>query len=94
MEKWTYAAARSLESDPSLAEKQAQNARKLRLRSRVRSPYELKLLFCRKCKEFSPPPKYSSVRVRNGWLVVRCFKCGGVYRKKLRRDESLSAAPC
>jgi ribonuclease P protein subunit RPR2 len=83
VEKWTYAAARSLESDPKLAEKQALNAKKLRLRSRVRSPYELKLFFCKKCKEFSPPPDYSTVRVRNGWLVIRCSRCGGVYRKKL-----------
>jgi ribonuclease P protein subunit RPR2 len=83
VEKWAYASARSLESDPKMAEKQALNAKKLRLRSRVRSPYELKLLFCKKCKEFSPPPKYSTIRIRNGWLVIRCSRCGGIYRKKL-----------
>jgi ribonuclease P protein subunit RPR2 len=88
VEKWTYAAARSLESDPKMAEKQALNAKKLRLRSRVRSPYELKLFFCKKCKEFSPPPKYSTIRVRDGWLVIRCSKCGGVYRKKLVSSPS------
>jgi ribonuclease P protein subunit RPR2 len=87
VERWTYAAARSLEGDSSMAEKQAKNARKLRLRSRVRPPYELKLFFCKKCKEFSPPPKYSTVRIRKGWLVIRCSRCGGVYRKKLKRDS-------
>ena len=88
LERWTYAAARSVESDPALAEKQASNARKLRLRSRVRPPYELKLFFCKKCKEFSPPPGYSSIRVRNGWLVMRCSKCGGIYRKKLESKRT------
>jgi ribonuclease P protein subunit RPR2 len=88
VEKWTYAAAKSLESDPKLAERQALNARRLRLRSRVKSPYELKLFFCKKCKEFSPPPKYSTVRIRGGWLVIKCSKCGGIYRKKLRNPAT------
>jgi ribonuclease P protein subunit RPR2 len=84
MERWTYAAARSVERDPELAERQARDALKLRLRARVKPPYELKLFFCKKCKEFAPPPASSTVRVRNGWLVIRCKECGGVYRKKLR----------
>ena len=82
-----------MEDDPALAEKQARNALKLRLRSRVKPPYELKLFFCKRCKEFSPPPKYSTVRIRNGWLVVRCLRCGGIYRKKLEPRRAASAAP-
>jgi len=92
IERWTYAAVRSVEGDSQLAEKQARNALKLRLRSRVKPPYELKLFFCKRCKEFSPPPKYSTVRVRDGWLVVRCLRCGGVYRKKLKPSKAASRA--
>jgi ribonuclease P protein subunit RPR2 len=88
MERWTYAAARSVEGDPELAERQARNALKLRLRARVKPPYELKLFFCRKCKEFAPPPRHSTVRIRNGWLVIRCKKCGGIYRKKLKPPKA------
>ncbi len=84
VEKLAYAAARSVESDPGLAEKQARSALRLRLRARVKPPYELRFFFCKKCKQFSPPPRYSTVRVRNGWLVVKCSRCGETYRKRLR----------
>jgi len=87
IERWAYASARSLETDPNLAERQAKMARKLRLRSRLTPPYELKLLFCKKCKEFSPPG-LSTIRIRKGWLVIKCSKCGRIYRKKLKAKVS------
>ena len=87
IEGWTYASASSLSSNPELAERQAFIAKKLRLRSRLRPPYELKLLFCKKCKEFSPPGT-STIRLRKGWLVIKCSKCGKIYRKKLKPKVS------
>ena len=90
LEKWTYVAAGSVEDRPELARMQAANAMKLRLRSRVRPPYELTLFYCKKCKEFSPPPTYSTIRLRKGWLVIRCSKCGGIYRRKLKKLTSSS----
>jgi ribonuclease P protein subunit RPR2 len=84
IERWVEASARSLSTNPNLAKKQAVVARKLRLKTRARAPYELRLLFCKKCKQFSPPVVSTSIRVRKGWLVIRCHRCGGVYRKRLK----------
>ena len=75
---------RNVEEDLELAELQARLARKIRLKSRVKEPYELKILFCKRCKEFAPPPLFSKIRIRKGWIEFRCLKCGGVYRKKVK----------
>jgi ribonuclease P protein subunit RPR2 len=83
-ERWTYAAARSALVNPRLAEEQAIMAKRLRLRRRVKAPYELKLLFCRKCKKYSPLGISSTIRLRKGWLVIRCSLCERVYRKRLK----------
>jgi len=77
-------ALRNAEEDPELAELQARLAQKIRLKSRVKQPYELKILFCKRCKSFAPPPRFSKIRLKNGWLEFRCLECGGVYRKKVK----------
>ena len=77
-------AIRNVEENPELAELQARLARKIRLKSRIKQPYELKILFCKKCKSFAPPPRFSKIRVRNGWIEFRCLKCGKMYRKKVK----------
>ena len=45
----------NLERDPELAELQARLAQRIRLKGRIKQPYELKILFCKKCKSFAPP---------------------------------------
>ena len=82
------AAVRNLEDDPKLAELQARLAKKIRLKSRVKQPYELKILFCKKCKGFAPPPLFSKIRIKKGWLEFRCLRCGKVYRKKVKFKTS------
>jgi ribonuclease P protein subunit RPR2 len=77
-------AIKTAKSDFELAEKQALLSRKIWLKSRIRQPYELKLAFCKKCKRFSPPPIYSKVRLRKGWLLITCTRCGRTYRKKVK----------
>lgn len=63
-----------------ISEKQAELARRIALKFRIRQPYELKLLFCKKCKEYSPPVYFKTVRVRGGKIIFKCKKCGSVYR--------------
>lgn len=72
------------EKDEELAEKQAALAKKMAMRHRVRLPYSIRQLFCKKCKAFIVPGRTSRVRVgRAGAKAVRltCVKCGHTYRR-------------
>lgn len=71
------------EKDESLAIKQAMLAKKIAMRHRVRFPYSIRQLFCKKCKAFIVPGKTSRVRIgRANMKAVRvtCTKCGHTYR--------------
>ncbi|MFP3132543.1 MAG: RNase P subunit [Nitrososphaeria archaeon] len=63
-----------------LAEKQALLARRITMKFNIKQPYELKLLFCKKCKSYSPPVFKKTIRVRKGKLVFTCMVCGSKYR--------------
>ena len=63
-----------------LSEKQARLANRISLKFRIKQPYELKLLFCKKCKAYSPPLYDNTIRIRKGKLIFTCTKCGSVYR--------------
>jgi len=69
-------------SDPlsPLAEKQAELAKRITMKFNMDQPYELKLLFCKKCKSYTPPVFGKTIRVRNGKLVFTCKVCGSKYR--------------
>ena len=74
------------EKDESLAAKQAQQAKKIAMRFRVRLPYEARQLYCKRCKAFVVPGRSSRVRVgRANTRAVRitCLRCGHTYRKIL-----------
>lgn len=69
-----------------LANEQAQLARKIAMRSRVRMPYVARQLYCKKCKKFIIPGKGSRVRVgRTNTKCIRitCTMCRHTYRKIL-----------
>ncbi|MGH9909222.1 MAG: ribonuclease P protein component 4 [Nitrososphaerales archaeon] len=77
-------ALETAKSDPKLAQKRALLAKKISMKFRVRLPYQIRQLFCKKCKEFIIPGKTARVRVgRTNVKAVRitCLKCGHVYRK-------------
>ena len=77
----------NVHADPDLASKQAHAALRLCSRHRIRMPYHMRMLFCRRCKSFMVPGVTSSVRVgRSGIRSVRttCRFCGFVYRKILQ----------
>jgi ribonuclease P protein subunit RPR2 len=72
------------ERDDGLAGRQAKLAKKIAMRYRVRLPYDIRQLYCKKCKAFIVPGKTARVRVgRSKTKAVRvtCLKCGHTYRK-------------
>lgn len=74
------------EKDEKLAGRQAMLAKKIAMRHRVRLPYSMRQLFCKKCKSFIVPGRTSRVRVgRSNTRAVRltCARCGHTYRRIL-----------
>ena len=70
--------------DPVLAEKQALLAKKIGMKYRIRMPYELSSIFCKKCKKFIVPSISSRVRIgRSSVKSIRitCNFCNHTYRK-------------
>ena len=80
------------ENDIDLAARQANRAKKIGMRFRVRLPYEVRQLFCKECKAFIVPGRNARVRVgRSKTKAVRitCLRCGHTYRKILGRNKDL-----
>jgi len=71
-------------SDPNLAEKQANLARRISTRYRISMPYELRINFCKKCKKFIVPGINSRIRIGRTHLKsirITCNFCEHTYRK-------------
>ena len=71
-------------TNPQLAQRQALLARKISMRLKVKMPYVLRMVFCKKCKSFIAPGINSKIRVgRTPVKAVRitCNFCGHTYRK-------------
>ena len=71
-------------TNPQLAQRQALLARKISMRLKVKMPYGLRMVFCKKCKSFIAPGINSRIRVgRTSIKSVRitCNFCGHTYRK-------------
>ncbi len=71
-------------SDPDLATRQAMLARRISTRYRIRMPYHLRMMFCRKCKSFIAPGIGSRIRVGRSHaksIRVSCLLCGHTYHK-------------
>ena len=78
------------EKDEDLASRQAELAKKVAMRFRVRLPYEARQLFCKKCKAFIVPGKSARIRLgrsKTRAIRITCLKCGHIYRKILARPE-------
>ena len=69
------------EGDPDLAGRQAMLVKKIAMRHRVRLPYGIRQLFCKKCKSFIVPGRSSRVRTGGNAVRITCLKCGHTYRK-------------
>ncbi|MGY5150022.1 MAG: ribonuclease P protein component 4 [Candidatus Nitrosopumilus sp. bin_68KS] len=70
--------------NPELSERQAYLARRISSRHKIRMPYELRIVFCKKCKSFIAPGINSRIRMgRTSVKSIRisCNLCGHTYRK-------------
>lgn len=76
------------DSEPELAQRYANLARKIGMRYKVRIPPEFRRMICRHCKGFILPGKNCIVRVRQErepHLVTTCLRCGRHMRIPLKR---------
>lgn len=77
-------------SDPNLAEKQANLARRISTRYRIKMPYELRINFCKKCKKFIVPGINSRIRIGRTHLKsirITCNFCEHTYRKVIAQSS-------
>ena len=70
--------------NPQLSQRQAYLAKKISTRYRIPMPYEIKMNFCKKCKNFIVPGVTSRIRIgRSSTKSIRitCGYCDHTYRK-------------
>ena len=70
--------------DPELSQRQASIARRISTKYKIRMPYYLRMVFCKKCKSFIAPGINSRIRLgRTSVKSIRisCNLCGHTYRK-------------
>ncbi len=73
-------------TDPELSQRQASIARRISSKYKIRMPYDLRIVFCKKCKSFIAPGLNSRIRLgRTSVKSIRisCNLCGHTYRKIL-----------
>ena len=63
-------------TDPELSQRQASIARRISTKYKIRMPYDLRIVFCKKCKSFIAPGLNSRIRLgehlsnRSEFLVI------------------------
>ncbi|AFS81619.1 RNase P subunit [Candidatus Nitrosopumilus koreensis AR1] len=70
--------------NPKLSQRQALLARRISTRHKIRMPYELRMVFCKKCKSFIAPGVNSRIRLGRASVKsirISCYLCGHTYRK-------------
>ena len=73
-------------TDPELSQRQASIARRISSKYKIRMPYNIRMVFCKKCKSFIAPGVNSRIRLgRTSVKSIRisCNLCGHTYRKIL-----------
>lgn len=50
-------------TDPELSQRQASIARRISSKYKIRMPYDLRIVFCKKCKSFIAPGINSKIRL-------------------------------
>ena len=70
-------------NNPRLAERQAEIARKISMKFKIKMPFEISSSFCKKCKKFIPPGIASKIRLGSKPKSIRitCLYCNHTYRK-------------
>ena len=71
-------------TDPKLSQRQASIARRISTKYKIRMPYHLRMVFCKKCKSFIAPGINSRIRLGRASVKsirISCNLCGHTYRK-------------
>ena len=71
-------------TNPELSQRHASLARRISTKYKIRMPYHLRMVFCKKCKLFIAPGINSRIRLgRTSVKSIRisCNLCGHTYRK-------------
>jgi len=70
-------------NNPRLAERQAEIAKKISMKFKIKMPFEVSSSFCKKCKKFIPPGIASKIRLGSKPKSIRitCSYCNHTYRK-------------
>ena len=71
-------------TNPELSQRQASIARRISTRHKIRMPYNLRMVFCKKCKSFIAPGINSRIRLGRASVKsirISCNLCGHTYRK-------------
>lgn len=71
-------------TDPELSQRQASIARRISSKYKIRMPYDLRIVFCKKCKSFIAPGINSRIRLGRASVKsirISCNYCGHTYRK-------------
>ena len=70
--------------NPELSQRQASIARRISTKYKIRMPYHLRMVFCKKCKSFIAPGINSRIRLGRASVKsirISCHLCGHTYRK-------------
>jgi len=71
-------------TDPQLSQRQAFLARRISTRYKIKMPFDLRMVFCKKCKSFIAPGINSRIRIGRASVKsirISCNLCGHTYRK-------------
>ena len=77
-------------TNPILSQRHASMAQRISTKYKIRMPYELKIVFCKKCKSFISPGTNSRIRLgRTSVKSIRisCNLCGHTYRKIIHKSN-------
>jgi ribonuclease P protein subunit RPR2 len=84
MEILIQSAISNARTNPQLSQRQALLARRISTRHKIRMPYSLRIVFCKKCKSFIAPGINSRIRLGKASIKsirISCKLCGHTYRK-------------
>ena len=83
-------ADREYSDNPGRSDRYVSLAKKIGMRYRVSIPSELKKRMCKGCGSFLTPGGNCRVRLKGGFLLITCIKCGRMQRYLLPKEEMLS----
>ena len=78
-----YNALSNAKNNPELAQRQAEIAKKISMKFKIKMPFEVSSSFCKKCKKFIAPGITSKIRLSSKPKSIRitCSYCNHTYRK-------------